>query len=166
MSQLPNKVALPPWIPRSCWRGQKSTIRNGWGKFCSIVPDWERTWWYGSSNFPPKSVPSPSRHLKSFHQGGPGHYSNPNACRAQLSPENLPTNSRSSEAPAHPWQGSSGLKDLQNDGVSKPNRFFLVGLFKTTATRIAQVLILPSRLFICLPQRSRVHSSRPRNVNK
>ena len=114
------------WTPRSCQRGQKSSIRNGWGKFCSIVPDWERTWWYGSSIFPPKSVTPPCRHLKSFHQGGPGPYSNPNACRAHLSPENLPTNSRSSEAPAHPRQGSSGL--LQKDGLNEANRLSLCTL--------------------------------------
>ena len=129
MSQLPNKVALPPWTPRSCRGGPKSSIRNGWGKFCSIVPDWERTWWHGPSNFPPKSVPPTSRYLKSFHQGGPGPYSNPNACRAHLSPENLPTNSRSSEAPAHPRQGSSGL--LQKDGLRKANIVFLHSLMRT-----------------------------------
>ena len=28
-----------PLDPRSCRRDQKSTFRNGWGKFCSIVPE-------------------------------------------------------------------------------------------------------------------------------
>ena len=37
MSQLPNKGALPPLTPAPAGEA-KSTIINGWGKFCPIVP--------------------------------------------------------------------------------------------------------------------------------